>query len=258
MSRAIDITGMKFGELTVIERDYEEDAKHPNRGSTYWKCKCSCGNEKTVLRASLTSGKTQSCGCLRRKVAQKRMSKMSSENYIDETGKRYGKLTVIKKIENTFNTRAGVMWQCLCDCGNIKNVIGVDLRQGLVSSCGCLGKSKGEYIIEELLNNNNILYIKEFPQKINNRIFRFDFAIVEDINIKYLIEFDGSQHTQASDLFGGNEYLKYIQENDNIKNQWCINNNIPLIRIPYTHLQKIDIKDLLVNSCFLIDYFKNT
>ena len=62
-----------------------------------------------MLRSSLISGKTQSCGCLRKKIAQKRMSEISSENYIDETNKRYGKLTVIKKIENTFNTRAGVM-----------------------------------------------------------------------------------------------------------------------------------------------------
>ena len=42
--------------------------------------------------------------------------------------------------------------------------------------------------------------------------------------------------------------LEHIQKYDNIKNQWCFDNNIKIIRIPYTHLEKITIKDLLVET----------
>jgi len=60
VGKVIDITGQKFGRLTVIERSYPNDK---NR-STRWLCKCECGTEKIILRDSLKSGKTKSCGCL--------------------------------------------------------------------------------------------------------------------------------------------------------------------------------------------------
>lgn len=53
-----DITGNKYGRLTVIE-------KVKRNGVTHWRCKCDCGNEAIVVNAHLVSGYTQSCGCLR-------------------------------------------------------------------------------------------------------------------------------------------------------------------------------------------------
>ena len=57
-----DLTGKKFGILTVIER------KYPNSKSGYprWLCKCSCGTEKILCGCTLRRGHTKSCGCLRR------------------------------------------------------------------------------------------------------------------------------------------------------------------------------------------------
>lgn len=248
MKKAEDLTGRKFGELTVLYRDFDEEANHPNRGSTYWKCKCSCGKEKSVLRSSLISGATKSCGCIRSKIASQRMSKMSSENYINELGNKYGKLTVVQKIPNIKNNRDGVMWRCVCECGNIKDVLGVDLRAGNVTSCGCMGKSKGEYYIEKILTQNNIPFVKEFPQDINGHLMRYDFAILQNNKISYFIEFDGEQHFHPVKHFGGKVYFDYIKENDNLKNNWCKNNNIPLIRIPYTELNNLKIQDLLLTS----------
>lgn len=245
MKQAEDLTGKQFGELTVLYRDYNEEAKHPNRGSTYWKCKCSCGKEKSILKGSLVSGATKSCGCLRRKISSQRLSKISSDNYINELGNKYGKLTVVQKIPNVKNNRNGVMWRCICECGNIKDVLGVDLRAGNVTSCGCIGKSKGEYYIEKILIQNNIPFVKEFPQDINGHLMRYDFAILENNKISYLIEFDGEQHFHSVKHFGGEEYFNYIKENDNLKNNWCKKHNIPLIRIPYTHINKIQLIDLI-------------
>ena len=51
MPNLIDLTDMRFGKLTVIERA-------PNRnGKTYWKCKCDCGTEKEIRGSSLTGSK---------------------------------------------------------------------------------------------------------------------------------------------------------------------------------------------------------
>ena len=58
MSKFIDLTGQKFGKLTVIER-----AESSSTGKTRWLCECECGNRKIVLRDSLRRGKTISCGC---------------------------------------------------------------------------------------------------------------------------------------------------------------------------------------------------
>lgn len=58
MSKCIDLTGQKFGRLTVIELDHRDSRK-----KAYWKCKCDCGNEKVVRCDSLQSGSTVSCGC---------------------------------------------------------------------------------------------------------------------------------------------------------------------------------------------------
>lgn len=59
MPRKKDLTGQKFGRLTVIK----QDGKYKN-GARLWICKCECGNEKRVAGTHLVSGKIKSCGCL--------------------------------------------------------------------------------------------------------------------------------------------------------------------------------------------------
>jgi len=56
--------------------------------------------------------------------------------YIDITGQKFNKLTVISKIENSSSKKA--RWLCKCDCGNFTEVSGDNLRNGSVKSCGCL------------------------------------------------------------------------------------------------------------------------
>lgn len=62
------------------------------------------------------------------------------------------------------------------------------------------------------------------------RVLPFDFYIPE-YNI--LIEYNGIQHYKPIGLFGGEEHLKYRQNNDNIKKNYCKENNIPLLIIRY-------------------------
>lgn len=74
MSAARDLTGMRFGRLVALERDREKEREveldRLARGRVYrrrafWRCRCDCGKSTAVLAIYLTTGGTQSCGCLR-------------------------------------------------------------------------------------------------------------------------------------------------------------------------------------------------
>lgn len=64
-----DLTGQRFGRLLVISLN------HIDNGKAYWNCKCDCGNQISVLRSSLTSGNTQSCGCYKKDLDKTRSIK---------------------------------------------------------------------------------------------------------------------------------------------------------------------------------------
>lgn len=61
MGKLIDLTGQKFGRLTVIEMSSERTPS----GRVKWNCKCSCGNVSVVSSLGLRQGSSKSCGCLR-------------------------------------------------------------------------------------------------------------------------------------------------------------------------------------------------
>ena len=62
MGSLVDLTGKKFGRLTVIKRSYSNREKRRAK----WLCKCDCGKEKIIRGYSLRSGHTRSCGCLQK------------------------------------------------------------------------------------------------------------------------------------------------------------------------------------------------
>lgn len=226
--------GSQFGELTVM---YLSDKKL-NRGRVYH-CKCSCGNECDVRAVSLKNGDTKSCGCLARKLSSER----NKGKFIkDLTGQKFGKLTVLKLADERTNA-GGAKWVCKCECGNFKEVSGKALQCGDTMSCGCL-VSKGEYKIKQILQNNNILFEeqKTFPDLISEKGFllKYDFFV----NNSYLIEFDGEQHLTDTNLFSHDNF-EYRKQNDNKKTEYAKQNNIPLIRIPYSKLHSLSLQDLI-------------
>lgn len=68
MPKLVDMSGERYGRLTVIERG-EPVVGKDGRTRTRWVCKCDCGNTTLVLRENLLSGITKSCGCLRRETS---------------------------------------------------------------------------------------------------------------------------------------------------------------------------------------------
>lgn len=112
MKSTLPPVGQVFGRLTVIglgERKY------------YWSCQCNCGQKKEIAAHRIIHGQSKSCGCLRREVKR------------DLNGKRFGRWTVIKHVENK-----PTICICQCDCGSPpRKVQGKLLLAGESKSCGC-------------------------------------------------------------------------------------------------------------------------
>lgn len=264
MSKLIDITGQDFGYWHVLYKAPTEKGK-----KTKWHCVCTaCGKEKDVDSGHLRSGTSTNCGCVR-------MQKMKAACIKDETGKDYGYLHVVRMAteeEKPRHDRYGIYWNCTCtNCGR-ENVIvfGDYLRNGDTSSCGCI-TSKNESAISKLLDNAGIKYKTQYTfddltspdTNINRDKLMFDFAIFNNDELIYLIEFDGVQHFSHANCGWNNlAGLQKTHRNDLIKNQYCFEHNIPLIRIPYNF--DYVLKDLKLDStrCLLTknnekEYYKN-
>lgn len=82
--------------------------------------------------------------------------------FIDLTGQKFGRLTVVKRLPN--NKYHYAMWECKCDCGNIVKISSNSLRSKNTKSCGCLQKEKAKQT--GLKNKRNI------PNKIRNTLYR--------------------------------------------------------------------------------------
>ena len=165
----------------------------------------------------------------------------------DLTNKTFGKWTVIEKT-NKRASNGGVYWHCICECGNEKNILAQSLLNGQSLSCGEHSNiSKGNSKIIEILNSNNIQYEteKKFNSCKDKRELPFDFYIEN----KYLIEYDGKQHFDKNSIFD----YEYTHNHDLLKSKWCKENNIPLIRIPYTYYDNLCLEDLLLETSSFIE-----
>ena len=234
LGRAQDLTNKRFGLLTPL---YRTEGK-----GTQWVCKCDCGNYTLVFSSNLKKGYTKSCGCFQKEL----QSKIQSKNI---TNQRFGKLIALYPTQKR-NSDGSILWHCRCDCGNQLDVISSNLNNGHTVSCGCFLGSIGEEKISKILRENNIYF--ERQKTFKNCFFedthylaKFDFYV----NNQYLIEFDGKQHFEYSGIgWDTKENFQKIQKRDRFKNEWCKQNNISLIRIPYTHLGKICLNDLLLET----------
>jgi len=240
MGKLIDLTGQVFGELTVLARDYDYVKEHNiKQNRPYWKCKCSCGTITTVSGGNLTQ-----------ENGVKRCMNCRNKNMVhDITGQISGNLTVLE-YSKTVNRKA--YFKCLCKCGNIIEACGRDLNQKKIQSCGCIN-SKGEQTIIQLLEENNIPFEKQksfntcrSPQ--TNSLLFFDFYV----DNKFLLEYDGIQHFKYYKS-GWNTKQQFLlnKEQDEYKNKWCKENNIPLKRIPYWELDTLTINGIM-SDLFLI------
>lgn len=215
MKEKDNLIGQRFNRWVVLQ-----SAPKRNR-QKYWVCQCDCGTIREVQQSGLKNNHSKSCGCLKKERA-------SEIHTNDLTGKKIGKLLILERdLEKSQNNHRYVCWKCLCDCGNIITITSDNLKRQ--QSCGCL-KSTGQQKITEILQKNQIKYFQEYSFD-NLKTLRYDFYL-PDYN--RLIEFDGKQHFEPIEYFGGIKGFQEQQKRDQIKNNYALSNNIELIRIPYT------------------------
>lgn len=115
-----------------------------------------------------------------------------------------------------------------------------------MSGRGCVlcNTSRGESIVSEKLKSLGIFFIREYKfdscVSVNGVKLPFDFYLPK---YKMVIEYDGRQHYEVVDKFGGIESHDILIKNDKIRNDWCLKNNIELIRIKWNN-DKSDINNL--------------
>ena len=106
---------------------------------------------------------------------------------------------------------------------------------------------KGEQMIFDILIENDIEFVqqKTYEKCKNIRKLSFDFYLPK---YNTCIEYNGQQHYMPVDYFGGKVSLQHQQHNDNIKREFCKNNNINLIEIPFTYNTKEKIEEIIMSK----------
>lgn len=162
------------------------------------------------------------------------------EDYISEVAKINPNIEVAEQY-NGANTP--ILHRCKID-GCEWRATPSDIRRG--RGCPKCHESIGERLVALWLNDKNISYIQEkrFDDCRDNKTLPFDFYL-PDYNA--VIEYQGKQHYESIDYFGGNDNLKYTQYHDKIKSDYCKQNNIRLLCIRYDE----NIKEALTNFLFI-------
>ena len=245
------IPGAQAGALIL-------ESIHSGTGSkNMWSCHClACGN-KTIKREDrlrtgaiggvvYSSGRkdngVRSCGCKQAKIFKApNITGIAETKYTENT---LSGLKILYKTEfRDFSGASVVMCECpLCgkafptttksnrnNCGCRRGSVSLSLDDFLKhNKC----KSKGEKTILKMLESVSVPVEmeKRFMNCKDDSLLPFDFYLESPRFGKYVIEFDGRQHFKNIEWFGG---IEIIRKHDLIKNRFCWENGIKIIRIPY-------------------------
>ena len=250
--------GDRIGKLIVLNKDILTE-----RGQK-WLCKCDCGKMTSVREDHLEEGRynikggTRSCGCLN--PIQNHCKGTKITNHIGTIVNDYKYILRLFPDSNRsykflFQDLINNMWR-VSDTRHIKNLTH-NPRYEYKTSKEALnnyykkidGKKFSNYTEENnimtILFKNNFIWTKQYSdEKCKDKTpLPFDIAIFnDDFNLSYIIEYDGEQHFfQIS-----NWDFQKIRKHDLIKNKYCFEHNIPLIRIPYN--KKYTFEDLKLET----------
>ena len=213
-----------------------KEIKQTETGGILWSCECLMCHKIADINPKLVVERNWhiDCGCMEPE-ARLRNQKYTSQELI---GQNFGGGKILEIIK----TPNGVTkWRMSCPfCGKEYTAIAANVASGTTSSCGCLGRSKGEWLVKDILDSHGI----EYKQQVNLCNIRneygyklwFDFIVSKNGKI-YAIEFDGLQHDFESNhnLFSGGvidtDRFERLQSNDRTKDAFCSKFSIPLLRI---------------------------
>lgn len=179
-----------------------------------------CGNVYEVTPNSILNGRR----CPKCYGTPKKTTKQFKQEVFNLVGNEY---TVIGQYKGT-NTKIEMKHN---KCGHIWKIEPSKFLHN--RRCPYCNESHGEQAIKKSLRELKIHYVsqKRFDNCRYKKPLPFDFYLPE---LRVAIEFDGSQHFVPYKHFGGNKKLELYKKRDSIKNQYCIEKHIKLIRINYT------------------------
>lgn len=122
-----DLTGKRYGKLTVMGFSHKDVKKHkksenkPFITTYYWKCKCDCGNTTLVSSSNLTSGNTKSCGCYKKELIAKKNTKQGFVFPVLDTSKKTIGEEYFKFKEEVKELDESVLTYSYGICGGLEN-----------------------------------------------------------------------------------------------------------------------------------------
>ena len=241
-----------FGNPIITEDSWNEYVKEETNGEyefiePYKKSSISircvhklCGH---IYKVTPNSFKSDGTRCPRCAGKMNKTTEEFSERVWDLVGDEYSVIgeyrTARKKVKMIHNL-----------CKKEWEVVPYAFYKG--NRCPHCTSSKGEKAVRSWLESNSIDFTEQyfFDNLVCIKPLLFDFAIVDsEGNLSCLIEYDGEQHFRQIEYFGGDKKFKKQMLNDSLKNEYCNDNNINLLRIPYLDFNKIDV--------ILSEYFQN-
>lgn len=162
--------------------------------------------------------------CLKEKISNCKLK--THEQYVDELKTRNSSVIAIEKY---IGANKPMLHKCMV-CGKEWNAFPNNVLKGF--GCPDCNTSKGEKAVRLWLEKNHIKFEqqKRFPDCCDKRPLPFDFYLPDYNSV---IEYNGLQHYEAKDYFGGETALIYTQKHDRIKEEYCIKNNIGFLCVPY-------------------------
>jgi hypothetical protein len=189
------------------------------------------------------NGHLQGQGC---QQCARESSRSTTEEFIDKAKKVHGDRYSYKKTNYIYSAKPVII-----TCNKHGDFSQTPTAHLASQGCPNCVSSKGEILIAKFLNDLKINFVtqKKFSDclginTIRPRKLPFDFYL-PDFNI--IVEFDGVQHFRPVDIFGGDQGFIKLKINDEIKDKYCKDNEIKIIRIPYT-MNPDDILFLLKNE----------
>jgi len=214
-------------ELAEVKPNIEVLEEYINN-NTKIKCKCKIdGYEWETTPNCLLNSNSDSCPKCSGNI------KKTTEQFIKELAEKNSDIEVLGEYVTTETP-------IKCKC-KIDNHIWTPTPHSLLSGQGCpkCNSSKGEKVIANYLSQHNIKFEEQYKFE-DCRFYKtlpFDFYLP---NENIAIEYDGKQHYKIVEYFGGLNSFIDTKIRDTIKNKYCKDNNIRLIRIPYWEFNNIE------------------
>jgi hypothetical protein len=230
--QAKDAEIFKQEVYNLVENEYEVIGEYINNHTKIKIKHMKCNNVYDVTPMGFLKGRR----CSKCKGGVKKSHEEFISDFYNLVGDEYAILGIYKNNNTKITVRHNI-------CNHQYDVTPGNFMNG--RRCPQCFESKGEQKIRHWLDSNNIIYLPEYD-KINGLVgikggqLRFDFAIFKDINktiVKKFIEYDGEFHFKK---FYKEQNFETLQIHDKLKNEYCLKNNIKLLRIPYWEFDNIE------------------